>query len=502
VSNPYGILLQVSDPTDGGVDNGRFDASTDDVNSGDSGGPYYYQGRVFGTTTGHGTDWTGNTYTAHTSIATHLDWILATTGYTWIGTPPKASTIYDGTLLQVFVGTQRVCQYACQNTASCEAYNYSGSSCSLYTNVTGAHTQAGWTGALHYGASTGNSNQVVGYLRSDGYSSVLHKAIDGGLHEIYRKGGNWNHGSLPLMAGEPIAGRLSAYRRADGINAVLYRSTHGRVIEVALASDGWHAAALTDAGGSLAAGDPLGYVRADGVSAVVFRSSNGHINELRLGTKGWIPTDLSVESNGTALPAASDPSPFVRADGLSSVVYRSGGAIIELYKSPTEPWHWGGPSSLAHHVGNIFGIVPEAAGRPYGYTRRNGVEAIVYRSTQGRLIELRNEDGWWYEDITASGQTLAGDPVAHVRTDAVESIVYRSTSSQIDEVTRPPLAAWNLSAQYGVAQVFSDPAVFILDDRRDSVLYGLWGNQVGTLLYDVGYGWATDNLTLASGETP
>jgi hypothetical protein len=495
-------LMQITDTIDGGEDNGAFYTNTDVSEPGDSGGPFYVGDRVVGVIRGQ----LPGSATKFTSVPRHLDWILATIGYKWSGTPSHLGLVYNGTLMQSVVATERICQYACDKTQSCEAYNYfSGNhSCGLYTAVTGAHAQTGWRGGLHYGQSTGKSNEVVGYVRSDGFNSVVHKGINGNIHELFLSGLTWSHGEIAPLANEPIAGKLTAYRRADGTNVVVYRSTHGRVIEVALTGSGWVPADLTNWGGNTAAGDPVGYVRADGVSAVVFRSADGHINELRHGTQAWIPTDLTVASNGTGNLASSDPTPFIRADGLSSVVYRSGSTIIELFKAPRSPWAIGGPASLAVPANGGTGSAPAAAvgSRPYGFTHRNGVAAILYRSTANRMIELRLEGSWKFEDITSSGQLVGGDPVAHVRSDAIDAVYYRSTSNEMHELTRAPLAAWNLSAMYGVTGMTTDPSVFIRNDETDHVLYGLPSNRVGTLMYDVGFGWSQTNLTFSAGETP
>ncbi len=503
VANPLRILKQIADTTDVSDDNdGSIWTTNDFVNKQDSGGPFYVQQRVLGVLHGHGWDPLHANYAQYTSVPQHLDWILGSIGYAWPGQAVQAGTVYSGTAVQSFGGTERECQYACDKTASCEAYNYnvSGASCGLYTAVTGWYAQAGWRGALHYGASTGISNLVAGYRRSDGYSAVVHKAIDGTIHELWNGGTQWNVGTIAPMAGQPVAGKLSVYRRSDGVNAIVYRSTNSRVIEIALGTSGWQAADLTAWGGGLATGDPVAYVRADGVSAVVFRSPNGHISELRLGTDGWIATDLSAVSGASQI-AWSDPTPFVRADGLSSVVFSSGSAIVELFKRPGLQWAVGVPSSVTTN-----GAAPASSSyaRPYGSTKRNGLAAIVYRSSSNRLIELRLEStGWRFDDITGSGPPVGGNPVAYVRTDGVDSVVYRTSMNQLIEITRSPLQTWNLSVQYGIPSVASDPAVYVRVDGDNAVVYGLAGNHVGELSWHTGDpAWGRSDLTFSSGEQP
>jgi hypothetical protein len=350
-TNNAGVLLQVNDSTDDSTDSGGwFETNTDFVDSGDSGGPFYVGNRVLGTLWGHGWNGADGYWARYTSVPLFLDWILTNIGYRWIGQPPQPNVAYTGSTIESFSSTERACQYACEKTTSCQAYNFSTfvSSCALVSGVTGTTPVAGVHSALHYGASSGKSNEVVGYVRSDGLSAVVHKATNGTVHEFV-PGAPWTVGTIAPAGMPAIAGKLSAYRRADGVNTVVYRSTGNRIIELSLSAGGWSAADLTTAGGGATpVGDPTGYVRADGVSAVVFRSSNGHINELRLGTQRWIATDLTADA-GSAIVASSEPSAFVRSDGRSSVVFRANNDIIELFKAAGQGQKWsiGGPSSLA-----------------------------------------------------------------------------------------------------------------------------------------------------------
>lgn len=500
VANPGGTLRQIPDTIDGSDTDSMFYTDDDLVDDGDSGGPFYVGTRVVGTLWGRGQVGLDH-YARHTSVPRHLDWILASMAYQWPGQPPQQDMAINGSPIESFTGTERECQYACEKTASCEAYNYSGSSCGLYTAITGTHVQSGWRGAIRHGASTGKSNEAVGYVRSDGWNSVVHKAADGNIHEFFRNADQWFTGTIFPMSTQPIAAisKLTAYRRSDGINAIVYRSNMGRIIEVALdPNEGWKTADLTNWGGPAPAGDPVAYVRADGVSAVVYRSANNHINELRLGTKKWIATDLTAVSNSTSLPAASDPVPFARADGVSSVVYRSGGATIELFKRQNQQWSAGVPSSLVTN-----GTAPAATGRPYGYTRRNGMAAIVYRSTANRAIELRLEGtGWKFEDITSTGQPVGGNPVGYVRNDAADSVVYRSASNQLTELTRSPLQAFNRSALHGIFPLNTDPSVFVRNDAASTVVYGLASNRVGALSLEPPAGFSSMDLSIVTGEVP
>jgi hypothetical protein len=500
-TNSNGTLLQVVDTLDSGNDsNGRFDSTDDDVDPGDSGGPFYVGSKIVGTLWGKW--WVPfDHYNIYTSIPRHLNWILTNIGYTWPGQPSQTNTIYAGTAIQSFLGTELECQYACDKTSSCEAYNYltTVSSCGLYANAGSASTFSGMRSALKHGASSGNSNEVVGYVRSDGYHSVVHTATNGRLHELYLGGAsNWTAGDIQGAA-PAIASKLTAYRRADGINAVVYRSTGNRIIELALTGPQWTWADLSAWGGETPAGNPVAYVRGDGISAVVYRgATTGHIIELRLGSRAWIATDLTAQS-GSAVTASSDPSAYVRSDGFNSVVFRSGSQIWELYQtnggtSNGGTWAWGVPSQLA--VG-----APAAASRPFGYTHHDGANAVVYRSTGNQIIELFvGGSGWSWGQL---GSGAAGDPTAYVRTDGVESVVFRTSAGQVMELTNTPWQTWNLTAAAGATTTVTNPAVYQRRDGYNSVLFETSANHVDELFWRRGAdSWHVGDLTGIAGETP
>src|SRR5690606_35430921 len=123
-SNNSGVLRQRSDYTYSDDDSGGgFLTNQAGVNPGDSGGPFYYGNRVLGTLTGKILDivWRGR----HTSVPHHLSWILSTIGYRWSGGPVQTGVLRSGTTQSILIGRpERVCQYACQHTSSCEAYNF------------------------------------------------------------------------------------------------------------------------------------------------------------------------------------------------------------------------------------------------------------------------------------------------------------------------------------------------------------------------------------------
>ena len=501
--NNAGLLRQVDDEIVSSNDgNGRFDTEDDDVDGGDSGGPFYYQNKVVGDLWGF-VDFGFDDYNVYTSVPEHLPWILGQIGYRWQGLPVQTSKRYNGSTVDSFKADgEKVCQYACEKSTSCEAYNFAPSNdplglelddCELKTGVTGTSTSSAWRGALRHGGRSGRSNDVVGYKRSDGIDSAVHRATNGRIHELWRtsSGYEWGdiHGSAPLAASD-----VSAYVRSDGINAVVYRSTTNRIIEIYLSSSGWQWADLSNAGGGEPAGDPVAYVRPDGINAVVYRGSNGYIYEIALGLGGWDARNLTTSAGLTSSPNAGDPSVLARADGYSSVVYTAGGQVYELYRLWSGEWSISSPSSLAG--------APAAASRPYAYSHRDGITAIVYRSTGNRIIELwLAGSAWHYAQLSSSA--VIGDPMAHLRTDTVESVLVRSSGSQILEIANAPWGTWNLSVNTGQTGLSAtDASAYIRADGYNSVLFETSDNRIREMIWKPGVSWTWNDISVNSGETP
>lgn len=498
ISTPPGrYITVVPDTLDSSNDTpGWFETTNDNSDRHDEGGGFWYQGRVLGTLWGGGYDVGDGNWQLYASVPRHLDWILGKVQYAWPGMPVLTNNTYTGTPLSTFGASELVCQYACDHTSSCEAYNFtiSSKSCQLVTGVTGRAAQAGRNSALHYGASTGKSGDVVGYVRGDGYTSVVHKTESGAIHEFWRSDVTWSTGGLPTHPNEPpiAGGKLSAYRRADGFNVVLYRSTNNKLVEVYLSDTGWKTAVLTDH----VQGDPVGFIRGDGLSSVAFRGEFDVLHEIHLEAGGWVEHAL-LPVNTTDTVLQSDPVPFVDRYGGTNIVFRSkSNKVVRIFNTLAKPniWDVDRPSILA---GAAF-----PAGRPYGYTRKNGTSAIVYRTNTFKLVELRQTTtSWIAEELTPPGMQMIHDPVAYVRTDAVESIVYRGYDGHLRETTRAPLQHWDLSAQYGLPGLLNDPSVYIRKDLANGVLLPMNFLHAAELAYKIGdAAWTYTDLTNATSE--
>ena len=492
-SNSDGTLLQYPDETTSDDDDdGRFDSRDETTDPADSGGPFYYGGRIMGTLFGSTHSGVSN-YDVYTSIPHHLNWILSTIGYKWRGLPAVSNTRYTGTILQSLSVAERVCQYACEKTSTCEAYNFlttvplGQANCSLYGDITGAVTSTGWQGALKHGARTGNANDVVGFVRNDNVNSVIHKATNGNLHELTLSGSAW--GVTDINPNAIVSSGLTAFRR-ETVDAIAFRSSTNHIIQLLRNGTSWaNEADLTDVTDApLAAGNPMAYVRADGVTAIVYRSQAGHIIELRRGSLDWIMTDLTT---GSGVDAASDPVATVRSDGFSSVVFRStSGHVYELSRPVGGDWNLIAPSALAG--------APTPIDRPFAYTERDGTNSIVYRVSGGYLMKLtRSSSGQWsWQQI---GYGASGSPVAYVRADGGTAVMFRNTSNHLVQVTA---ATTDLTTLTGAPNSATSPAVYVRSDGYNSVLFGTTANHVHEIYVKRGGTWAAGDISAVANETP
>jgi len=219
--------------------------------------------------------------------------------------------------------------------------------------------------------------------------------------ELFLLSDGWHFGDLTALSSAPPAASFGVhpYVRSDRINAVTYIGENGgHIDELFLLSDGWHFGDLTAQAGVSTSGIPHPYVRSDGINSVVYRGDTAtqDIDELFLLADGWHFGNISALTG--APPASVDPQPYVRSDGISSVVFLSfdpqfGLRVNELFLL-ADGWHLGDLTAQA-------GAPPSGnSARPY--VRADGVNAVVYRRQDNHIIELFLTDtGWQFEDLTA-----------------------------------------------------------------------------------------------------
>jgi len=540
VSNTTGRLLAASDTLDSGDDSGGgFHTTHDQVDPGDSGGPFYYKNRILGTLWGTYAGTGGGTVARYTSVPAHLDWILGSIGYQWSGAPPVAHQAISGNVVENFAtNSQRVCQYACEQHSDCVGYNFSTLSlpgiCQTFNTFGGVSGSSTITSGLRFATrSSAKTGNPAAYARFDGVSSVVNHSTDNHVHEFYSSdGSNWNVGDLfafasaddgsgmqpPAIAGKPSVFAIPTTPNRGGANSILYRTSFGQIIQIytTASNPGWHWRNLTNSsvvlGGLdsthlLATGDPKLYLRSDGTPAIVYRWYN-EIWELAA-VNGWTGT-WTARSLTTAAGApftAGEPSAYVRADGLDAVVYRGSDAnIYEIASSDGTSW---GVGSLTGNAGKPA----IAAGDPFGYVRVDGVDSVVFRGTNSDIWELYLQPGfnWQWGDLSSYSPTplAAGNPVGYVRSDGTIAIVFRSVANDVIEITpgnsAHPWISNDLSVIAGgpswAGIDASDPMPYVRSDGGNAVVFLDGMNHMRELsLHPTG--WTGRDLTHDTGENP
>ena len=228
----------------------------------------------------------------------------------------------------------------------------------------------------------------IGYVRSDNKNAVIYRGSDNHLHEFgLAVGGAWEHNDLTSVSGlhSSLAGDPMGYVRTDGLTTVVYRATDGHIHELGLTNGGsppWVDNDLFVASGETvnAAFDPWGYQHDANKNAVVYVGTDGKLHQLLL-TIGTNPP----WTHGT-LPAtqpAGTPSGYVRWDGKAAVVYRSvttPSTIRETLLDGT--WIDASLDSVDHPSAG-------ASGSPIGRRATNNMDSVVYLGTDSGVYEQR-----------------------------------------------------------------------------------------------------------------
>lgn len=120
-----GSLRMIFDQLDTSSDSdGSFLTDHDQADPGDSGGPFYVSGRSVGVLFGEygfGLIWNNK----YSSVPIHLPFILTQMGYQFSGTISIPGVIITGQNLTSLTNSpQTVCEYACDHTQQCVAFNH------------------------------------------------------------------------------------------------------------------------------------------------------------------------------------------------------------------------------------------------------------------------------------------------------------------------------------------------------------------------------------------
>ena len=259
-------------------------------------------------------------------------------------------------------------------------------------------------------------------------------------------------GCPPLASGVLAAGPPFGYARSDKTSAIVYRGTDGHVYELGqpYGSMCWQIGDLNGVGGPTAGLDPMGFVRADGCDSVVYTDGDGNLYEfyLPLGQIGSIKWTNEIIMNPppdwSYPPAASGPPRgYVRSDGNTAVVYRSaGGQIWEISRIAGEE-----PGDPTWYAGMIGSDALPAASDPMPYIRGDGASTVVYTDTSGNIDELSLANGStsWMIDVIYTGGTApqaVDAPMGYVRGDHKSAVVFHEGNGDIWQLLLGPSGEW------------------------------------------------------------
>jgi hypothetical protein len=209
----------------------------------------------------------------------------------------------------------------------------------------------------------------------------------------------------------------------------------------------WSKANLTSLADAPPSLQPRPYIRSDGVSSVVSYSSNLRIFELALEGGNWHHYDLLSNSAGSPVEGHT-PFPYVRSDGVSAVVYLSpvGTGIMEIHELTLVNGSW-----QHHNLSAVTGTPVSVGGTFQGYIRGDRVTSVIYRGEGHRIHELALEGGttWTHYDLTAvtgapTGPELGADGSLHAfaRSDGATSVVYCRSDGEVRQLRLGTNGIW------------------------------------------------------------
>lgn len=216
--------------------------------------------------------------------------------------------------------------------------------------------------------------------------------------------------------------------------------------------------------------------------------------------------------------AARDPAAYHRPDGFNSILYRGGdNNIWEMYRGFGGTWTAGNFGNLTTLSGLVSG---HAVGNPAPYVTNDKSIAVVYRENDGNLVQATipwGASGWTSDKLTAPlGAPFAvGDPAVYVRSDNTNAVVYRGSNGDLIELSffadtqaHPAPNQWlrkdlSIQPKQGKApSAAGDPAVFVRNFNLNSVVYRAGDGHVIELSSVDGTSWSWLDLTNNSGGAP
>ncbi|MFJ8469673.1 hypothetical protein [Streptomyces swartbergensis] len=348
------------------------------------------------------------------------------------------------------------------------------------------------------------TSDPAGYTWSaDQTQHVVYRDAAFHIHELWFKGGLWNHADLHQEAGLgllPVVGEPDGYawdEVAPFAQHVVFRQAGGqqRIHELTFVNDQWRHKDLMAAAGNVgdtAMSNPVCYVwDVDKTRHVIFRDGVGRVHEL-WNNGQWHHSNLTLATQGGPAPVAvGDPFGYTwDVDKTQHVVYR--GADNHIHELFFKDWKW-------HHsnltLATQGGPAPVAVGNPFGYTWDvDKTQHVVYRGADNHIHELFFKDWkWHHSNLTLATQggpapVAVGDPFGYTwDVDKTQHVVYRGADNHIHELF---FKDWkwhhnDLTFSAGGAPLAAgDPAGYTWDvDQTQHVVYRGADNHIHELWF-------------------
>ena len=225
---------------------------------------------------------------------------------------------------------------------------------------------------------------------------------------------------------------------------------------------------------------PWGYRRHDGREAILYVDSLHHAHEITiLAGNVDLMTSFGLSAPNVATAGFGRPTPdvigYVRSDNQSAVVYRSDNDhIIELRSN-----FGGQPQWLVTDLTVTSGAVVTASqGSPFPYLRSDFVNTVVYLASDDHIHELSSlGNGTWFDSdlFVAAGATATPttEPWGYKRSDGVNSVVFVDSASKVRELTLSGghWTLYTLPSALAMTGPFARPSGYVRPGQINAVVY-------------------------------
>jgi hypothetical protein len=316
----------------------------------------------------------------------------------------------------------------------------------------------------------------------------------------------WHDVNLTAAVAGPLGSFPKGFVREDGQPAITYTDAGGfdHIHQLLYTGMSWVDTDLNPPN-SFGGSNPVGFVRSDGVTTIDYAGSDQDIHELALdpASDTWTDSDLTWLSQANVhcfqLGALGPPSPLIRSDGVSIVVYSAQDGHVHQLALVNGSWH---DSDLSVATGTAGGT------EAFAFTQGNGTTGIVYAGPIGDIHELTysNQGTWTDQDLSAAAGAGSNNisPFGYVGGDGVTAVVYQSSNFDVHELSLTPSLTWvdadlTTAANTDVQPGFlSGPRGYANPNGTTAVAYAGADQHVHQLTLSAGV-WTDSDLTTLTG---